>query len=707
MMNTYLLLLPNMPDGSNATWVPLPTDGNDYAVKVDHQLSQSHRLSFRFYRNDANQSNIPADTALGAGLQRTSTNLVQTENFKYTAIFSPRLLNEFTFSHLYIDSKFVMGAGNKNPKDLGGNFNVDGPIPQVPTATVAGRFSVSGAFPYDSPVPTYEVRDKLTWMHGRHSLTAGGSFERGQRGAINQFGASGYFTFDGSFTGNALADFLIGRSSSLFTRGKIDNYVRGYKYHFFAQDDIKVNPRLTLNLGLRYELDPPWFETLGASGDVWPGHQSQKFPNAPPGLVYPGDPGVTRGIIPTDKNNFAPRIGLAWDPTGRGQTAIRAAFGFFTNTVGTIMSNSPNQIAPWLVSISSVPHSFSDPYDVAGGGIDPFPYTVNLQNPTFYYPMQGFSIDHSYRDGYIEQWNFNIQHQIGSVLVKAGYYGNVGHKLSNMREGNQAVFAPGATPANAQTRRPYFPQYYGDIAVTNSDANSNYHSLQVGAEKKFSRGYTLQLAYTFSKSIDIGSNSQADAVTCQDANNCRGGERGLSDFDQRHILAVNGIWELPFMKGNRVLGGWQVAGLTRIASGTPFSAFSGIDRAAVGSGRGQAAQRLDLTGNWRLDPNRSHGELAAAYFDKSAFALPPLGEFGDSGRNIIIGPGYSQTDVSLQKRFRLPGERGGIEFRADFFNLFNQVNFNRPNNTFVSPAFGRIQSARDARIVQLALRYDF
>jgi len=485
-----------------------------------------------------------------------------------------------------------------------------------------------------------------------------------------------------------------------------------------VQDDFKITRRLTLNLGLRYELNTPYVQLhdwtssirpyVGCSADC---QRSTKFPTAPPGLVYPGDPGVPRGLVPTDKNNFAPRFGFAYDPFGNGRTAIRGAYAVFYDYTGAIISATVNQTLPYVLPVSlPSPPSFSNPWQ---GRQDPFPHRLNPQNPAFIYPTQSYSVSRDFRDGYIQQFNLNVQHQFGEHwVVQMGYYGRAGRKLSSNHEGNPAIFGPGATPANVQARRGFFPQFYSSIGLIQSDTNSSYHGYQLSVDKKFSRGYTAQLAYTFSRAIDERSRFSVDGAAGANPFNHRKGERGLSDFDQRHILAVNGVWEVPFLRKKGLmttaLGGWQLTGTVRVASGFAFNPINGSDVALAGTGRGSAAQVPNVVGNPNLDTGRVRNDLVLRYFNTAAFARPATGTFGTSGRNNIIGPGFSQTDMAVLKRFQFPQERlGRVEFRTEIFNLFNQVNFLNPNNNLISPAFGRLLSARDARIVQVALRYDF
>jgi hypothetical protein len=289
-----------------------------------------------------------------------------------------------------------------------------------------------------------------------------------------------------------------------------------------------------------------------------------------------------------------------------------------------------------------------------------------------------------------------------------------------VREINAAVYRPGATPGNVQDRRPFFPQFYGPISDISSDLNGEYNSLQLGVDKRFSHHYSMQLAYTFSKSIDERSANPVDGGdTPQDPGNFRAGQRGLSNFNQKHILAINGIWDIPFLEhkglATTLLGGWQLTGTTRIGSGFPFSLLSGRDNALVGTGRSIGPQRPDVVGDAKLDTGRARGDLVARYFNTAAF-IPNAGpgkegQYGNSGRNNIVGPGFSQTDVAILKRFSLPKERlGRFEFRTEIFNLLNQVNFLNPSGsavTLTSPAFGKLLAANIGRVVQFGLRYDF
>jgi len=708
------LELPNRPDGRLVSAGSRPTDGNQFTFKVDHQLTRNDRLSVRYYQNRDEQGGFFASNV--ERLAGEAYNSVRTITISENHTFGPNLLNEFRASYTRVHSEFVASPLNVMPRELGGNINQDGVVPQVPWILVVGRFQSFHSFPLDEPDQNYQIDEKLTWLRGRHSLTAGAYYLHRLHLVRAEFWTSGFTVFVPAFTGNAMADFLLGQPVVFQQNSTLEDDMLANEYAFFVQDDFKIRPNLTLNLGLRYEFNPPWYHRYDrVSNILFSNRVSTTFPNAPPGLVVPGDPGVPRGLRPSDKNNFAPRVGLAWDPKGDGKTSVRAGYGvFYVIGPGAVIQDFMHEAPPWTLPLSFFPHSFSDPYF---GRTDPFPYRVNLGSevdfPPERFPIQGFSVNPNFRDGYIQQFNLNVQRQLGkNIFAQVGYVGRVGRKLYALREGNQAIFRPGATDADAQERRRFFPQFYGSIATLNSDTNSSYNSLQVFLDKRFANGYTFQVAYTFSKSIDEASAFQFDSQNgVQDPNNISA-ERGLSDYDQRHILSVNGIWEVPFLKGRgaltALLGGWQITGTTRIASGTPYTVLTGFDRALVGPSfyGNQTPQRPNVIGQPDLSSDRPRSEIVTRYFNTSAFALPPEGQIGNLGRNALIGPGFSRTDLALMKQFYLK-ELGRIQFRAEVFNLFNQVNFDNPDATFISPAFGQIVSAKDARIVQFGLRFDF
>jgi hypothetical protein len=689
--------LPN--NGLQSTTInPRPNVGDQWAIKIDHKLVAADTTALRIYRN------ATSGIAGGANINLLSSergNVVQSATATNTHVFRPELVTDAHLSFTRITTEGPAASQNLTPPQLGGTFAQDGAVPLAPTVTVTGAFTMTPNQPWFERSDLVEANAKLSWLHGRQTVRAGGSGLLQMQRLRTQYQTSGVFVFDGSLTGNSVADFLLGRPVSFVQSSVLDNRERAQTFAAFVQDDLRLR-RVTLNLGARYELVRPWREDGNRIADVMPGQQSTRFANAPPGLVYPGDPGVRDTIMATDRNNLAPRAGVAWDVSGDGETSVRAGYGLFYTPLGSITTANLNEAPPFVQTISiALPPSLRDPY---AGRRSPFPYTESPSTPALYaYPTQVFAIDPAFRTGYLQQFNANVQRQFGAdIIVQAGYFGSIGRNLAGSRDINTPVFAPGATVANEQERRPYYPQYFAGINQAFSDGSSKYSALQVNAMKRFTRSYTVQLAYTLSKSMDDRSAGSTDAASVQNPNDPHRGEWALSDFDQRHVLRVNGLWEIP-----RVLRAWRVATIVSAVSGQPFTVTSGRDRALVGTSRTLAPQRPDLVGEPELPNDRPRAERIQRYFNTAAYALPTLGRFGNAGRNRLTAPGAVTVDASLARRFRSATSKRAVELRVEAFNALNRVNLSAPVAVMSSPAFGQILAAADPRVVQLAIRADF
>ena len=406
-------------------------------------------------------------------------------------------------------------------------------------------------------------------------------------------------------------------------------------------------------------------------------------------------------------NNLAPRVSFAWSPFGNKKTSIRAAYGIFYDVLGfhrmSHFVNSP----PYSLQVTlNTPQSFSNPY---AGQENPFPYTPPVTSEEraayqFFRPVTiGLSVNPDQAAPYIQQWNFNVQRELAQdYLLTVAYIGTKGTRLPIRNELNPAIYGPGATAGNTNARRVYAPQF-ASIIDYQTVINSTYNSLQTTLNKRFSNGFTLLASYTFSKSIDGGS-IEADAFNGQNPLDLAA-DKGLSDFDLRHRFVASFLYEVPGPKegwSRWILGGWQTNGIFTAQSGSPFNVTSGQDRALSGAG----TQRPNLVGNPHLDPNRSRSELINQYFDPTAFALPTLGTFGNTGRNLLIGPGRWNLDFALFKGFQLR-ENMNLNFRWEMFNAMNHANLNNPRSNTSAANPGRIDSASDARIMQFGLRLAF
>ena len=695
----------NRADGRHVFFRPIPSDANQYIIKADYHLTSDDRLDVRYYWNQDESGGFAGGDAFR--LAGTTKSSYTTPTINHTHIFGPGLLNEFHASFFRIDNQWASPEElNRPPSEFGIAVNPDGPNQSMaPRMNVQGRFNAAPVLGFEEPEQTWEWSDKMSWIKGNHSLKFGFEFRNLQHVTRAQF-VSGSFVSDGTFTGDAMADFVLGRPISFTQLSVIEDISESEQYHAFVQDDLKITPRLTLNLGLRYEVSTPWAQVQGRSGVFRVGQQSQRYPDAPTGLVFAGDAGVPPGLIPTDKNNVLPRLGFAYDLTGSGRTVIRGAYGVFSTPQAAIASAFTNETPPFTLTLEiPAPPSISNPYQ---GVANPFPYSF-VQNPFFPdFPLTVSSFDPNFRDGYIQQYNLNVQRQWGDWLLQGGYVGSVGRKLSGLLNTNTARngTAPDASPANIQERRP-FPSF-ADIVDSQSIATSSYNAFQFSAKKRLAQRYTFQAAYTFSKSIDNRSGTTADDEgMAQDPLCFHACETGLSEFHQKHILALNGIWDLPALTGRGVFthlfGGWQLSGQFRAGTGLPFTVVSGRDIALSGTG----GQRPDVAGDGVIEGDRPTAERVDRFFNTAAFVLPARGRFGNSGRFSMVGPGFAQMDLSVNKRFVISESLGRVEFRAEFFNLLNGTNFNNPVSNLSSPAFGELTSAQDAREIQLALRYDF
>jgi hypothetical protein len=727
-MNTYIPVA-DPTTGLYSGQVSTPTNGNQYTVRGDYHTTKRDQTYVRFFHmNDTAVSPPPYATYLST----TDYDLFSEPDWgttvRDTHTFSQNLIGDFGYSDTNITTKGTPEGTVVTAAQMGAQYSTGG-------YNVSPAVSVSGVTGFGSGNPWYEntalkqADAKLSWVKGKHlwQFGATGLREAEEIDWIDT-NSSGDPTFSGVETGSHgatqgtnWADYLIGKPISFGQYTPYYGNEHTVQFGFYAQDTFKVSSRLTLNLGIRYDLVSPWreIEHDSAAVNFNPSYQSTRFPTAPPGLEFPGDPGVPAGIMFMDKSNFAPRVGFSYDVFGDGKTAVRGGYGIFYNPPGAIALANAIEAPPFEPELVFTPNTFTNPYG-GTGYTDPFPYPyLNPgKNPLFVFPAQFYSPDPHIRNAFIQQFNFNVQHEFPKdFMLQAGYVGSLGDRLWYGYQANAAPYSAGGTAANAQSRRPFLPQYYGGITRVEDIGYSNYNSLQVTARKRLSAGYTMQFAYTFSKSLDAGSYADADGATEQNPLNLLTGEYARSDFNQTQLFRLNGVWDLPQFKNlgmmRQVVGGWEVSGIVNYSSGTPFSVNTGASAPWLGAGRDIGDLRLNLIGNPCSGCGSRDSWARTGYFSTSAYSSPLVapavyGTFGTSGRNSLIGPSYFDTDMSAVKNFPfLRRESSKVQFRADIFNLFNNVPFSNPNSSSASSVFGKVTSAGNAREVQLALRLEF
>ncbi|MEK7408286.1 MAG: TonB-dependent receptor [Acidobacteriota bacterium] len=703
---------PNTPDGRLEVLRGTPSAQHQGFGKVDYLLSASHRLSGNFFRL-SNYRFVP----FSGGTQIPSygefresyrqDNSVITQNW----VVSAALLNEFRFTYMRnfynnrpLNVKTWSDYGSRIP--LAAEFHK--PFP--PDIRLTGRWRM-GAENDNQGQRDYSIvfNDIVSWTRAAHNFKFGSWFSRDRYDATLSLSGAGILTVGGEFTNNALSDFMLGRATSLRQTNGTLRMFRKWDWQSFFQDDWKVHRRLTLNLGLRYELYPRFYSLRKDQQTFRPGRRSTVIPGAPLGLQFEGDPGISPSMAPLDKNNVAPRFGIAWDVTGSGKTAVRAGYGVFYSTPhadsGTYLQQQPFQTDITVFGIDTL----VDPYARFPGGT-PFPPKVDPNNPFFTYPITIGWMDEFICMPYVQQYSFAIQQQIPwNASVQIAYVGNTSRKLVNTRDANQAVFVPGrSTSANVNDRRPIMPGTYGQISKFESSSNAHYDSLQISVDRRFANNFSILFNYTFAKSIDEVSDEDTNpvAVALADANNRRL-DRAVSDADTRHIMNLSYIWDLPRLNSwsrwaKWTLGGWQFNGILRIRSGNAVNVTAGRDVNLDG----RSTDRPNLVGDPRLDSGRPRADRIRQYFNTAAFELPVTGALGTAGRNLFYGPGDFNWDLALFKNFPIR-EAHHLTFRAEFFNFPNRVNLGNPVNTLTSANFGRILSAGSARVTQFGLKYSF
>jgi hypothetical protein len=589
-----------------------------------------------------------------------------------------------------------------------------------PQFNISGRFNLASGGPTKFVSNTYQVQDNFSWIRNRHTLKFG--FEVMDLSFFQSFlGPPGY-TYNGQRTGggsaargDSFADFLLGAYQQLaVTNGVRNNDGLGRYYAGYAQDDWKVTDRLTLNIGVRYELPSPWMDKFDAINTVVPDPniRSKKFPNAPIGMLFPGD--LPRGLYNTDKNNFAPRFGFAWDVFGDGKTAVRGAFGIFYDTINTdsIAQENPPFVGGRRAFANG---NTTSPFSSVGATAPPA--FVDPNAFTFTFPINGLwsTLDVNMRTTYVNSWNFTIQRQLGqSWMVSGAYIGKTGLKLLAYRPFNAAIFVPGtnaqgqplSTEGNAESRVPfgrgiYGPQgYYLDNPFT-----SSYHSAQFEVNKRFSRGLQLSANYTMAKALDSSSTISLGGCVANPYD--IRASKGRSDFDRTHSVVASGIYSPQVyreQKGliGRLLGGWSISGIASLQTGAPVLATTGQNTPLDGT-TCQGSYHPDIVGQIARE-YASRDDMLLQFFNRAAFAMPAIGRYGTASRNMFDGPGLATVDSAFLKDIAVV-EKMRFQFRAEFSNLFNRVNFSNPVAQLANPRYGQITGAGAGRAAQLGLKF--
>jgi len=740
---------------------------NQFIVHIDHHFSDRDSLSGVYILNDHTRD-LPYEIVKGAstggnvpiGSGFNDSDRFQVASLTWTHLFTPRLINEAIFGANRRGSLDAVPHDTTSPADLGfTNVSPDAPAGVAPPIMFTPSFNLgpTPGGPTSYANTTFQWQDNVSWTTGNHQLKFGADFRRVGDNFNFDFFNNGSFDFTTGYTGNAFADFVAGFPDNYFQFSNAVYGIRTNSYYFYGQDTWKIRPRFTLNYGVRYEYNSPQTDPHNNILGWFPGQESVVFPNAPTGILYPGDPGTpNRGLVFPDKNNFAPRIGFAWDMFGNAKLVMRGGYGIFYDiedgALNLQFGGQPpfGAVANFDPTDSNGPQPgvdlISDPFTPAGL-TNPFPFASAGKVGTFSVPLISFAfvVDPHFRTPYSQNFNFGFQYQLTSdTMVEAAYVGSLGRKLISSEELNAPVVAieqqqlANAGFVNPDCARPLggcpdptdpngFATNVTQIITNQSNGLSDSHELQVTVDKRFTHGFNLRGAYTWAKTIDISSGFRARSAEYTDPNNPRL-DRGLADFDATHRLVISGLWEMPWGKwiGNGVLHtvveGWQFSGIATFQSGFPFTIYSNNDSGQTNVFPSLA--RPDLVGTATIfDPHQlraftptgsgggsclGSGDPGRYYFDPTAFDCTgvPIFTFGTTPRNYLRGPGINNFDLSIARRFKIK-ESDSLEFRGEFFNAFNHVNFLNPDNQGGSGTFGQVTSDRGPRIIQLALKFYF
>jgi hypothetical protein len=711
------------------------TFDNTYLGRVDHNFNEKDRLTFRWADYDGKQVTAGTLPLLNG---RTNTPVSRSAVFNETHVFSPVLLNELrlgfsrnvtfiTVQDMGFDaSKIFLGPDGKPLTGVvvASQNLLDSGLPEI--RVLGGGFSFLGTadnYPQGRTTNTYELFDNVSWIapfgSSKHSWRWGYHLRREEAKRFLDGDSRGRFEFVN------FADFAAGSvNRALFRYGTTMRYWRRYPWDLYWQDQFKIKENLTLNYGLRYEYPSAIYQTRQLATNVIPGVgpvllgtkqllQIDPTQRGVSSFVYTQAPlTLSNSGVNSDKNNFAPVLGMAYTPRfaqslfGHDDTVIRLGFrvgydDLFNNIPANMGLNAPYTLTTTQTAGVTQPGKF--PWAVGFDQTVPLVSNFGKQGPGS--PTVGLltfnAEDPNIRSAYIYQYNFGIQRRVhGDVSIEVDYQGSSGHKLGTFVDQNQPrviVRDPNFRGSQSPNEQVFPYPFIGTASTGVDNGNSNYNALVFTTRYQGRRGIFLQGTYTFGKSIDYASaffGSTGERTGVADVNNMRA-ERGPSSFDIRHRAVISYVIELPVGPGHRlfgwnnavnkqVFGGWQISGATTFQTGAPFTVFNNSQDF---SGFNQFNDRPDVVGSGRLHQNNRNPDAAfdTTYFSKT----PPTGRVGTSGRNQYYGPGLWTDNFAAAKNFKF-GERFGLQFRTEFFNLFNHTNFANPQNNQSNGNFGKI-----------------
>jgi hypothetical protein len=714
---------------------------NEGTARFDFNISPSQRISLRSFVDTLVQPSEDIPGNILSVLNPSPWSEVFGERMEF---YNEALSHTWTINPTTVNTVSVfwtqMSAHNASAvKDSSGQnmcwsryINVN----ELPGQCYMEGFSVGdGGFNGGWTEPSQEVRttyglyDNFSKTLGKHVLSVGMNLQHQYAAENTQYPTTPIVGFNGQYTGNGLADWLLGYMQS-YTQGAGEiAVVSGWQYGFYGQDQFRVRPDLTITAGLRWDPNTAPAVAGGRGAAFVPGQQSTLFPNSPLGLVFPGDRGISDGLMPNSyKAYLEPRVGLAWQPSFLRNTSIRAAFGMFTAPLQYSMYNHTADISPFSPTFglnggANTPMDLSNPWAQNAGTnfVSPFPPFAPFKPPSDAPFAPPFSIpavfDQDFKLGVTQSWNLSIEHQFAyNIVVRGAYVGSESYHQSDIIDQNPGICGGvgivDGSPACLNGGRTTYPAFFG-ILDNFSNGTSSYNALQLSAQQHLFHGLQWMSNFTWSKTMDTASSGNISFGTNQLPNPFDlGYNRGISAENVPFIWVSSLVYTTPALNDKnqfikQTLGSWEVSGIVTFQSGFPFTIMGGSGD--NNSGSQQFEDRADLVSGQGLDVRQGgKSNWLGHYFNTAAFTTNAAGTFGDSGKNMLQGPPIRTMDAAIAKNWYLH-ERYSFQFRWEMFNAFNTPSFSSPGNTVGFGNFGQITSigAIPPRVMQAGLKFAF
>jgi hypothetical protein len=725
-----LKLIPVSSDPCGKLVYGIPNPSSEYQVvgRVDWAQNTRNSVFSRYfildYANPAVYTNNVLTTTRPGLLQRSQV-IVLGDQF----IVNSAIVNSL---HVSFGRLSVTRSNPANmPTPVGLGVKMYNASPNYMELSVSSHFTIGGGSnaTADFVRNQWQYADDVDWTRGKHHIIFGGEFLANQMDESNLQFANGDFSFDGSqtgtptnvtpsATGDPLADFMLGKPISLIDSGLVQIALREKYDGLYVEDDYQVTKTLNVHAGVRWEPSLPEYDEAGRGNHFslpafTAGTKTSLYTNAPLGLLFHGDPGIPKAYANGSWLGFAPRVGLAWDPSGNGKESVRASYGVFFDQPESYTDRDFSLAAPWgdQITLTVPAGGFVDPFNGYPGG-NPFPFAYPPSKSSAF-PVGGsyINLPLSLHHMYVQQWGLSLERQLGGNWVfSADYLGNKSTHFRSSTEENPAVYIAGnSTTKNTQARRtltqinPTAGPYYSTITLMDDGVSTHYNAVRLTAQHRFSHSYTVLSSYTYSNCMQ-DTEPLANRVTGNNESNPynRYADYGPCDYDLRNNFVTSVVYQSPRLSNraaNLAVSNWQVGFLISANNGYPFTPLTGTDASLSGVGLDRPNAVASVN---RYQKNKQ----TLFWLNPAAFTKNGPGTFGTSGMNSLRGPHYVNSNVNLTRLFTIHDQQN-IQLRFEWFNVFNHTNFQAPTNSLSSATFGRILAANPARIVQIGAKYTF